>query len=127
MLNALWASRYRRTEVKLSERGDLGSLDHHEDDNDSVHANWRQRELPLEKDALVLCARTAKGSDACAGVEENLWRRRRDVGMLYLASRIVASTRALLTKYRALLCAPGGRALHSSTCRLHVSTFGRIR
>jgi hypothetical protein len=31
-------------------------------------------------------------------VEESLARRRRDVGLLYLAPRVVAATRALLTK-----------------------------
>lgn len=49
-------------------------------DVESFHADWTEREMPLERGALVLCARTAKGSDTCARLEESLAHRRRDVG-----------------------------------------------
>ena len=56
------ASRYRKPEVRLSSRGSLAGKDAGVD-AESFHADWSEREIPLERDSLVLCARTAKGSD----------------------------------------------------------------
>jgi hypothetical protein len=46
------------------------------------------------------------------------------VGLLYLAPRIVATTRSLLTKFRGLLCAPGGGGGTPSTVGGYSLTLG---
>ena len=114
VLNALWASRYGRPEVRLSSRGGLSAGRDVGVDAETFHTNWSEREIPLERGTLVLCARTVKGSDACPQAEASFARRRHDVGLLYLAPRVVSATRHLLDAYRSMLCAPGEGSVPST-------------
>ena len=81
LINSLWTNRYAK------------------------YGTGRNRDLPLEENLTILVSRT--NGEAFDRIFERMRKRRPDVTVLQLNSRIVSAARRALTKYRIKLCQHG--------------------